>query len=201
MQFSFSTLVPSSFRSNLLATENKNQKTSNDPIHKIIQFQKTISSGPLSSDNLDKLETTIQGFLFPSLSTKACDDKPKPINSNLSHKTFIHDDLDMLDEALDDFLSSKSSTKAFPQNHACIDNHDNHNCSSLDISPIGDEDILMKQDTIIEDHESLAFLPFPPPCNNIMTQKFEIIATTLPSTLSSPHMDTILNDHDQKICV
>lgn len=61
-----------------------------------------------------------------------------------------------------------------------IDNHDNHSCASPDTSPIHDEGILVKEDTIIKNHEITIFHYPPLPWEDI------IIENTLPNLHSSP---------------
>lgn len=84
LQCSFSTLVPSSFRSDSSEKTNQQFTTLNEPIKMMLHFWISLSSKYLSSDDLDRLYETFHGFLSSISSTKTCDDKPKLLTNTLS---------------------------------------------------------------------------------------------------------------------
>jgi hypothetical protein len=73
------------------------------------------------------------------------------------------------------------------QKDKSIGNHDIHTCYSPNASLISDEGVLVKEDTIIENHEGLSCPSLPSPWEDIMPQEDEIIERFLNITLLSIH--------------
>lgn len=79
----------------------------------MIQILKTISSKPLTSDDVDQLDDTLKRVISLTSSSNACHEKPNTLNDQSLLKPFAYDYFDLLNEDLQDFISNKSSTKAF----------------------------------------------------------------------------------------
>lgn len=73
---------------NIENLQNQSNNISNDPIKHMIQIHNNISSKPLSSDDVDKLDETLKVVFQLTSSSNVCNEKPKTPTETPSLKPF-----------------------------------------------------------------------------------------------------------------